>query len=66
MRNRTTREQLAEKLKELMPEYASADHLREIEAVLQDLIDDFGPHPLVTAALKKLSSRIVALEIGNS
>jgi len=61
----TAREQIAAMLDEMTPDYADADHLREVESTLEELEREFGAHPLITKAIRKISSRIIALEIGN-
>lgn len=60
----TAREQIVKELDELAPSYASADYLRGVERMLEQIIDERGKHDLVNAALKKISARIIYLEIG--
>jgi hypothetical protein len=60
----TAREEIQQMLDEMTPERVGADYLRAVESFLEEVNRERGPHPLVSAAIKKISSRIVALEIG--
>ena len=62
----TAREQIQCELDELIPDYVGLDYLREAETMLETLNHEFGEHPLVTSAIKKISERIISLEIGES
>jgi hypothetical protein len=60
----TAREELLQELEELVPDYVGADYLREAESWLEELIDLHGEHPLLRATIKKISRRIIAIELG--
>jgi hypothetical protein len=60
----SAREQIVKELDELVPEYVGADYLRGVERILEGVVSECGPHPLVIAAIKKISARIIFLEIG--
>ena len=60
----TAREEIKKFIAELTPDYVGADYLREAESMLEEVQRECGPHPLVSAALKKISARIISLEIG--
>jgi hypothetical protein len=62
----TIREEIQQELDAMTPPYVGADYLRAVESFLEELNRERGPHPLVSAAIKKISARIVDLEIGNS
>jgi hypothetical protein len=66
MKTKTAREEIARFLEEFTPNYVGADYLREAERFLEGVNREHGPHPLVSATIKKLSARIVFLEIGDS
>lgn len=60
----TAREELQRELDELLPDYVSADYLRGVEEFLEGIVAAHGRHPLLVAALKKISARIYFLETG--
>jgi hypothetical protein len=60
----SAREEIAKELEELVPSYVSADYLRGVETWLEELIDAHGEHPMLRAAIKKISARIFFLETG--
>jgi hypothetical protein len=60
----TAREEIIQFLEEFIPSYAGADYLRAAEKVLDEVNREHGPHPLVNEAIKKISARIVFLEVG--
>jgi hypothetical protein len=60
----TAREEIVQFLEEFVPHYAGVDYLREAEKFLEEVNREHGPHPLVSAAIKNISSRIVFLEVG--
>ena len=63
---KTAREQIQCELDELIPDYVGADYLREVESMLEEIQHEFGVHPLISATIRKISSRICFLEIGES
>jgi len=61
----TTREEIQKLLDDMTEfKYVGVKYLREIESELEEVNCEAGPHPLVTAAIKKVSARIIFLEIG--
>ncbi len=60
----TARDEIAQFLDEFTPHYVGADYLREAETFLEEINREHGPHPLLDAAIRKISSRICFLEIG--
>jgi hypothetical protein len=60
----TAREEIVQFLEEFVPHYAGVDYLREAEKFLDEVNREHGPHPLLSAAIRKISARIVFLEIG--
>jgi hypothetical protein len=62
----TAREEIQAIIDELTPDYVSEDYLRTVESMLEEIEREFGPHPLLSAAIKKISARIVFLEIGEN
>ena len=61
---KTAREEIQQLIEDLTPPYRSADGLREAETLLEDVMAECGRHPLAVAAVKDISARIMALEIG--
>jgi hypothetical protein len=60
------REEIQQLIADLTPPYRSVDGLREVEEMLEDVMAEVGPHPLAVAAIKDISARIMALEIGTN
>jgi hypothetical protein len=60
----TAREEIQKLLDEWAPPYVGVNYLRQVESELEDITRVHGPHPLVSAAIRKISARIVFLEIG--
>lgn len=58
------REEIERELEELVPSGMGLDYLREAESWLEELIDAHGEHPLLRTTIKKISKRIIALELG--
>jgi hypothetical protein len=47
-----------------MSRHAGIEGLRQVEAFWQKLIEEHGPHPLITKGLKRISKLIQFLEVG--